>query len=116
MKRRAAVRIVGGPQSALVRDDDGTTDGEPEPQSGFLGCEKRVEDMTEVLAIDTLAAIRYRGTNRTLLGIGSDDNFDTPIAGGICAHRFAGIQNEVEQYLLKFDAVPQDRWSALLDA
>jgi hypothetical protein len=34
-----------------------------------------------------------------------DDDIDRPVAGSIRAHRLAGVQNEVQKYLLKFNAV-----------
>src|SRR5271166_2461351 len=98
MKYGASVGAVFRPQSSMVRNDDGAANRESQPQTAFLGGDERVEDALQLLRINASAAIEHRSTNGTLAGVERCDNLYSAVGHRVLAHRFAGIEQEIQQH------------------
>src|SRR6185369_15169401 len=105
MKRRAAVYVVGGRHPPVVRNDDRTADGEPEPQSIALGRMECFEYALDTLRLDAGAAIGDRDPH--FVRIARRTDVDTAVAWHVAGHGFSRVQQQVEQHLLDLHPVAE---------
>src|SRR5271167_3247906 len=92
------------------------TDRKPKAHPALLGREEGIKNALELIDVDASAAIENRNTNRVLVVGESDHHLDTTIARRVAAHRFAGVEKQVQQHLLQFDAVALHLGKVLIDA
>jgi hypothetical protein len=116
VKRSSAVGSVRGPQSPAVGCDDGSADGEAQAQALLLRREERLENLLELVRIDTSSTIENRCLNHTMSRIELSHYLYPTIARWICAHRLAGIQDQIQEYLLQFHSITLYRGDELIDA
>jgi hypothetical protein len=82
----------------------------------LLRREERLKNVLEPLGTDACTTIENRRTDDAAIGLESDDDFYPPIARRILAHRFAGIHDEIQWYLMEFHTVARYRRNGLIDA
>src|SRR5438034_4626364 len=111
MKCRAAVGIIRSPDFPSMRIDDGAADGKAKPHSLLFRGEETMEDLFSFSLWNAATTIRDRYPHCAVLRFRSDEQLALRrIAIG---HRFAGIQHQVKQDLLKLDPVGGDWWQIL---
>src|SRR5438552_11585982 len=111
MKCRAAVRIIRSPDFSSMRIDDGAADGKAKPHSLLFRGEETVEDLFSFSRRNAAATIRDGYPHCALLRFRSDEQL--ALRRIVIGHRFAGIQRQVKQDLLKLDSVTGNWWQIL---
>ena len=108
MERRAAADIVGGPDFPSVRVNDGAADGKAQSHSLLFRSEERLEDALHLFFRNAAAVVNDRYVHSAaVLQFGNDKQ---PALRRVeISHRFARIQHQVKQDLLKLDPVAGDR-------
>ena len=106
MKGRAAVRIIRSPDFPFVCVNDGTADGKSKSHSLLFRGEETVEYLFSFSFRNAAAPIRNGYPHFAVLRFRSDEQL--ALRRIVIAQRFAGIQHEVKQYLLKLDPVAGD--------
>src|SRR4051812_21084160 len=69
-ERRAAGLIGLGPHPSAVRLDDGAAEGKPDAHAGFLGGEKRLEQVRERISRETGPGVGNRDLDHVIGGLG----------------------------------------------
>src|SRR5216683_4547044 len=106
MKCRAAVAIIRSPDFSPVCVNDGAADGKAKPHSLLFRGEETLEDLFHFFLRNAAATIGDGYPHCAVLQFRSDEQLALRrIAIG---YRFAGIQHQVKQYLLKLDPVAGD--------
>ena len=111
MKRRAAVGIIRGPDFPPVCVNDGSADGEAKPHSFLFRGEETLENLFHFLLRNAAATIGDGYPHRALRQFRSDEQL--ALRRTAIGHRFAGIQHQVKEDLLKLDTVAGD-WGQIL--
>src|SRR6266404_9923394 len=106
MKARAALAITRGPDFPSMRADDGATDGEAKPHSLLFRGEEALEYMFAFPVRNAAAMIGDGHPRGAVLRFRRNEQLALRRIA-IC-HRFASIQHQVKQYLLKLDPVAGD--------
>src|SRR5438874_3485090 len=106
MKCRAAVRIIRSPDFPSMRIDDGAADGKSKSHSLLFRGEETVEYLFSFFLRNAAATIRDGYPHRAVLRFRSNEQL--ALRRIVIVHRFAGIQHQVKQYLLKLDPVACD--------
>ena len=111
VERRAAVGIIRGPDFPFVCVNDAAADGKAKPHSLLLRGEETLKDLFYFFLRNAAATIGDGYLHRALLQFRSDEQL--AFRRSAIGHRFAGIQHQVKQDLLKLDRVANDRWQIL---
>ena len=106
MKGRAAAAIIGGPDFSTVGVNDGVADGKAKPHALFFCGEETLEDLFHFFLRNAAATISNGYPHRAVLPLRSDEQ--SALRRIVIGHRFAAIQHQVKQYLLKLDPVAND--------
>src|SRR3981081_3237798 len=94
MEHRAALGLVLCPDSALVRQNNGARDGEPDPHALLLGREERVEDLGEPVRRNSRTGITDRNYSR-LFPVQFRATHHSPSVG-YRSHRIHTVHNQVD--------------------
>src|SRR6266404_9067249 len=106
MKTGSARRVVGSPQTAAMRLNDGPADGESHTRAVRLGGKERLENLVPLLRGQTHSAISDGHQN---LLVFRSLRFDSELARPMhILHRIHAIEHEVHQHLMKLQAIYQD--------
>ena len=106
MKRRAAVGIICDPEFPPVCVNDGAADREAKPHSLLFRGEETLEDLFHFLLRNAATTIGDGYPHRALRHFRRDEQL--ALRRTAIGHRFAGIQHEVKEDLLKLDPVARD--------
>ena len=106
MKRRAAAGIICGPDFPTVGVNDGAADGKAKSHSLLLRREETLEDLFHVFSRNAATTIGNGYPHCAVLRLRSDEQ--SALRRIVIGHRFAAIQHQVKQYLLKLDPVAGD--------
>ena len=108
-ERRAAVGIVRSRYRAAVALDDGAADRKAQSQSFRLAGDERIEDRRELFRGDSSAAVlNFDQHVRLIDRIRAHDQAPRAVEPG-SAHGAESIEHQVQNDLLKLDAVTLDR-------
>src|SRR5260221_12590861 len=87
--------------------DNGAADGEADPHTATLSCVERIEKSVETLRIDTHSRILHGQADTIVFAsFGSDHQLPRSIVDA--AHRVCGVQEQVQDDLLKLDTIACD--------
>src|SRR5947199_10104786 len=106
MKRRAAADIICGPDFPPVCVNDGAADGKAKSHSLLLRREETLEDLFHVFFRNAATAVGNGYPHCAVLPLRSDEQ--SALRRIVTSDRFAAIQRQVKQYLLKLDPVAGD--------
>ncbi len=106
MECGAALGIVRGPDFSSMRTNDGPADGEPKAHALHFCGEERLEDALYFFLRNAATPITDGYTHRAVVQFASDAQ--PALRRLAICHRFAGIEHQVKQDLLKLDAVAGD--------
>src|SRR4051812_10165417 len=106
MKRRAAADIICGPDFPPVCVNDGVADRKAKSHSLLLRREETLEDLFPVLFRNAATTIGNGYLYCAVLQLRSDEQ--SALQRTMIGHRFAAIQHQVKQYLLKLDPITGD--------
>src|SRR6266436_1706908 len=106
MKRRAAAGIIRGPDCPTVGVNDGAADGKAKSYSLLFRSEETLEDLFHFFPRNAAATIANGYPHCAVLPLRSDEQ--SALRRIVISHRFAAIQRQVKQYLLKLDPVAGD--------
>ena len=96
------------PQAAMMTLDNGAADGQADPHAATLGGVERFEEPIHALRVETHARILHAsGAHDRRLPFGSDHQLPRTIVD--TAHRVRGVQEQVQDDLLKLDTIADDR-------
>ena len=106
MKRRAAAGIIRGPDFPPVGVNDGAADGKAKSHSLLFRRKETLEDLLHFFLRNAATAVGNGYPHRAVLPLRSDEQ--SALRRIVISHRFAAIQRQVKQYLLKLDPVAGD--------
>src|SRR5690606_32556896 len=87
--------------------DNRLADGKPDADAVFLGGEESVEHPIEILRIDPRPVVTHEEADRALL-VQRRADLDPPPPGITLADGLETIHKEIDDHLLKLDAVAHD--------
>src|SRR6267143_111938 len=106
LKSCAARRIVGSPQAAAVRFNNGAADPQSHARAVSLGGKERIEDLVCLLRWNPHARIADRDQHLTIL---TALRLDVELARHLhILHRVDAVHHEVHQHLLQLHAISHD--------
>src|SRR5436190_5082191 len=108
-ERRAAVRIVRSRDRAAVAFDDGAADRQAHAQSLRLAGDEGIENRLELLRGDASAAVLDLDQHLRFIKRSRAHDQAPPAIESGSAHGAERIEHQVQDDLLKLDAVPLDR-------
>src|SRR5258708_9200955 len=112
LKAGAAGHVRARPQSAAVRFDDRTADGQAQAHALGLGGVERLEQAVQTLRIQSRAGIPQTDEYAVRsISARADQQLPRPLADA--AHRLDGVDDQVENHLLQLDPICSDDWQAL---
>jgi hypothetical protein len=101
-----AAHLVGSPQAAAVRFNNGAADPQPHARAVSLGGKERIEELVLLLRRQPRARIADRDQHLTILAALRPDGQH---ACSVCIlHRFDAVHHQVHQHLLQLHAISQD--------
>src|SRR5215831_14207465 len=98
--------IARGPNPSAVSFDNRTADRKSHTHSIGLGGVERVEKELKALRAQPWAGISHSDDNTANVFDGADEQLSRPFTGA--AHRFDGIDDQVEHHLLQLDFISLD--------
>jgi hypothetical protein len=88
--------------------DNRATDGQTDPHTAALGCVERFEESAHVMRVEPHTCILHGEAHTVVfVALGFDHQVPWPILD--TAHRVRGVQEQVQNHLLKLDTVARDR-------
>src|SRR6266481_6064044 len=112
LKYGAAGHVRARPQSATVRFDDRTADGQAQAHALGLGGVERLEQAVQTLRIHSRTAIPQTDEYAVRsISARADQQLPRPLADA--AHRLDGVDDQVENHLLQLDPICSNDWQAL---
>jgi len=107
MKACAARRVVGSPQPAAMRFNDGAADPQPHAGAVSFGGEKGIEDLVRLPWRQAYAGIADRHEKLVVFrSLRPDGEFPRSIHD---LHGIDAVRHEVHHDLLQLHAIPHDR-------
>src|ERR1700682_1499338 len=107
LKGCAARRIVGSPQTAAVRFNNGAADPQSHARAVSLGGKERIKELVYLLRWQPRAGIADRDEHLTILttALRLDGELARPIHS---LHRINAVHHEVHQHLLELHSMSHD--------
>src|SRR5580698_293462 len=115
-KRKSGARTVVRfrPKTAMMALDYGTTDGKSDSHAVVLGCIKGLKESVHNLGIKADARIPYGEPHLIVFAsFRSNLQLPGPIVHG--AHGVRGVLEQIQDHLLKLDAVPCHLWEVVCE-